>query len=251
MEQDTSMTRGRILNRLVIASVFAGASACTVAKTATPALSGPSELGTSIALTASRDVIPRDGISQATINIHATGQGAANLTLRVDTVTSGDTIVTDRGTLSNHTVMTNSGGDTSVVFTAPTEIAPGIDDPTPILIRVLPVSSDFGSSAARYMQLRLVPPTVVVIPGAPVPSFTFSPASPAKNALILFNAAASIDLDGNIVSYTWEWGDGETTTKTNPSEDHDYSAAGTYYVTLTVTDNSGLKSSLTKAIVVN
>src|SRR5947208_9384606 len=92
-EQDTSMTRGRLFKRVLIAVAFS--SACTVSKTAAPALSGPSELGTSILLTASRDIIPRDGVSQSTINISArsaSGQPTQNLTLRIDTVTGGDTI---------------------------------------------------------------------------------------------------------------------------------------------------------------
>lgn len=46
-----------------------------------------------------------------------------------------------------------------------------------------------------------------------------------------------------IVSYLWDFGDGNTATETNPS--HTYSSAGTYDVTLTVTDAGGNSDSLT------
>ncbi len=48
-----------------------------------------------------------------------------------------------------------------------------------------------------------------------------------------------------IVSWAWEFGDGETSTERNPS--HTYSAADTYDVTLTVTDDQGNSDSLTRS----
>jgi leucyl aminopeptidase len=48
---------------------------------------------------------------------------------------------------------------------------------------------------------------------------------------------ASGDIDGSIASRSWNFGDGTGSTATNPS--HTYAAAGTYSVTLTVTDDQG------------
>lgn len=48
---------------------------------------------------------------------------------------------------------------------------------------------------------------------------------------------ASTDADGSITNRLWDFGDGYTATSTNPG--HIYYGAGTYTVTLTVTDNSG------------
>jgi PKD repeat protein len=49
--------------------------------------------------------------------------------------------------------------------------------------------------------------------------------------------STSSDPDGSVASYSWSFGDGTTSTTQNPS--HTYSAAGTYTVALTVTDNDG------------
>ena len=43
--------------------------------------------------------------------------------------------------------------------------------------------------------------------------------------------------DGEIVSYHWDFGDG--TTGTGKNIEHTYSSAGTYNVTLTITDEFG------------
>ena len=47
----------------------------------------------------------------------------------------------------------------------------------------------------------------------------------------------SADVDGQIVSWLWDFGDGTTSTDQNPS--HTYAAAGSYTCTLTVTDDQG------------
>lgn len=53
---------------------------------------------------------------------------------------------------------------------------------------------------------------------------------------IMFQASAS-DANGDPVAYLWDFGDGITSTSEKPS--HMYAAAGTYTVTLTVTDTRG------------
>ncbi len=58
----------------------------------------------------------------------------------------------------------------------------------------------------------------------------------------------STDSDGTIASRSWNFGDGTTSTAINPSKT--YAAAGTYTVTLTVTDNGGLSHTKTQSIVV-
>ena len=55
---------------------------------------------------------------------------------------------------------------------------------------------------------------------------------------ILFDAQASIDEDGSLVSYTWNFGDG--TSASGAQASHTYAARGNYIVTLVVKDDGGL-----------
>lgn len=57
----------------------------------------------------------------------------------------------------------------------------------------------------------------------------------------------SSDADGTIASRSWSWGDG-TPNGTTANPTHAYETAGTRNVTLTVTDDSGAVSSITKAV---
>jgi PKD repeat protein/subtilisin family serine protease len=82
----------------------------------------------------------------------------------------------------------------------------------------------------------------------PVARFTFSPTNPLVNQWITFDATSSYDPDGSIVSYTWDFGDGATATGSRVTKR--YSAAGTYTVTLTVTDNRGATNSASQTITV-
>jgi PKD repeat protein len=50
-----------------------------------------------------------------------------------------------------------------------------------------------------------------------------------------FDASTSSDVDGSIVTYAWDFGDG--TQSSSKTVNHAYDTAGTYTVTLTVTDN--------------
>jgi hypothetical protein len=74
----------------------------------------------------------------------------------------------------------------------------------------------------------------------PVASFTYSPDIPAPGQTITFNASSSYDSDGSVVNYSWDFGEGNTTTVTNPIITYQYPIDGNYTVQLTVTDNSGL-----------
>ncbi|MDZ7719406.1 MAG: PKD domain-containing protein [Balneolaceae bacterium] len=60
---------------------------------------------------------------------------------------------------------------------------------------------------------------------------------------------ASTDSDGSISSWSWDFGDGATSSSQNPS--HTYSQEGSYTVSLTVTDDAGDSDSISKNITVN
>jgi PKD repeat protein len=79
--------------------------------------------------------------------------------------------------------------------------------------------------------------TISVLNRPPVASFTQSPSTVFTGDVTTFNASASYDPDGLIVSYFWSFGDGSNTT--GLSVGHAYVENGVYNVTLTVTDNDG------------
>ncbi|MFC1801563.1 PKD domain-containing protein [Nanoarchaeota archaeon] len=72
--------------------------------------------------------------------------------------------------------------------------------------------------------------------GGPYEGYTFQ--------VIEFDASESKD-NGQIVYYTWDWGDGWTTESTEDNTYHAYAEAGTYQITLTVTDDDGLTNTAT------
>ncbi len=82
----------------------------------------------------------------------------------------------------------------------------------------------------------------------PNASFSYSPNSPTTEDTIDF-ADDSTDPDGNISSWSWDFGDGSTSTLQNPS--HNYTSSGTYTVYMTVEDDDGDSDTVTKDISVS
>jgi PKD repeat protein len=76
-------------------------------------------------------------------------------------------------------------------------------------------------------------------PTGPVAIFTWRPTNPTASQPVTFNASQSYDDKyGTIASYTWNFGDGNTTTVTGPIVLHEFTSPGTYTVTLTVIDSN-------------
>ena len=84
----------------------------------------------------------------------------------------------------------------------------------------------------------------------PIANFTYSPEKPVVNQSVTFDASSSYDPDGTIVSYEWDFGDGNVTNTTHEILNHSYSEAGSYDVTLTVTDDDEVTNSTTKIMMV-
>ena len=82
--------------------------------------------------------------------------------------------------------------------------------------------------------------TVVVVPNSP-PTAAFAVSCPSLTCE--FDASTSVDSDGTVVSYTWDFGDGATGAGETVS--HTYAELGDQIVTLVVTDDDGAAGSST------
>jgi PKD repeat protein len=89
--------------------------------------------------------------------------------------------------------------------------------------------------------------TVTVSNVAPTADYGYSPNEPSINDVITFTDE-SFDSDGSIVSWMWDFDDGNTSTAQNPS--YSYSNPGQYNVSLTVTDDDGATDSIIQTIFV-
>ena len=79
---------------------------------------------------------------------------------------------------------------------------------------------------------------------APVASFTAT-----TDLLTATFTDTSTDSDGSVVSWAWDFGDGNSSSFQNTS--HTYATAGTYTVSLTVTDDMGATGSTSSSVTVS
>ncbi|MFO0744646.1 MAG: PKD domain-containing protein [Myxococcota bacterium] len=86
----------------------------------------------------------------------------------------------------------------------------------------------------------LVKVNVDIRPIADAGPAVFQDQGPAEE--VFFDGTLSTDPDGQVVGWSWNFGDG-TPVSTEKSPRHSYLSAGVYTVTLTVTDNEGLTHS--------
>jgi PKD repeat protein len=96
------------------------------------------------------------------------------------------------------------------------------------------------SWAASYWPNGAPPPNQ-----PPVASFSYA----CTNLACTFDGSGSTDADGTVGSYAWTFGDGSSATGAQAG--HTFGAAGTYGVTLLVTDNGGATGSTTQQVTVS
>lgn len=83
---------------------------------------------------------------------------------------------------------------------------------------------------------------------APTATFTSSPAAPLYTGPVSFDASASRDPDGRVVSYHWDFGDSSEADAQSATTTHTYDSPGEYEVKLTVADDSGNKGEFTRTV---
>jgi len=108
--------------------------------------------------------------------------------------------------------------------------------------------NDGGVSVAQRVVTVSGLPPVNVPPSA---RLSLSVSSGQAPLVVEFSPEGSVDPDGTIAIYAWDFGDGESAlTSTASHVSHTYTIAGTYTVTLTVTDNAGGASSAQTSVVI-
>jgi len=114
-------------------------------------------------------------------------------------------------------------------------------DPGKYLV-MLTITDSGGLQVSGSKEITVLPPGN----NPPISNFIYSQ---QNRKLVIDFTDTSTDSDGNIVTWSWDFGDQSTDITKNPT--HTYALDGKYQVTLTVTDNSGKSTSITKDVIVS
>jgi PKD domain-containing protein len=144
-------------------------------------------------------------------------------------------------------VATDRGGGRAVGFTV-------VKNGTPVLSES---DGEAGSTSSAFPLGTNDPSTGwpafydktldVSLNSPPAARFIYAPRSPSANQSVNFTSQSS--KDGAITAYDWDFGDGDTAQE--PDVSHTFTSAGTYIVTLTVTDDAGQQSTVERSITVD
>jgi PKD repeat protein len=231
----------RITSHLRLFSGFVGllgllfSTGCAMDEQSAPPLAGPSGYGLNVTMTASPDVLPRDGSSKSVIQLrarNADGKPAAGQRFLVGT---------SAGTLTETDVVVDSNGQATFGFTAPAVTV----NATSASIQVVPVGTNADNTSQRF------PVSIALVgPAFPTATFTFTPAAPGQFQQVSFDASAST-LNGSpcsSCSYTWDFGDG--TIGNGRLTSHRFEQQGMFAVTLTVTTDTGTTATVMKIVTI-
>lgn len=253
------MTTARRSSLTLLALAGLWATACT-SKPDIPKATGPSELGLSLQVTASPDVLTTDGMSSSQITVTARGPNSepkAGVPLRAD-IRIGGAIV-DLGNLSAKSGATGADGRATFTYTAP----PGGMTNNPdfrnlVQLTFAPLSGDYINAVERAVNIRLVPSGSIVFPGEPLANFTWRPNTPYEMEEVTLDAGASRDcslaataiqdcFDSPSLQYEWNLDDRNIILPGRVIR-YQFPRRGDYNVTLTVTNSLGRKKSVMNTI---
>ncbi|MGV6818587.1 MAG: PKD domain-containing protein [Thiotrichales bacterium] len=171
-------------------------------------------------------------LPQASFTMSAT-EGKAPLAISLDAQASSDAdgaIVSYQWQLSNGQIY--AGAQLNLLLEAEGDYA--ID---------LTVTDDRGGSATTTHRVLVTP---AELDASPVALFTADPLSGTAPLDVTLDAASAYDNEGPIVSWAWDFGDGATGEGEQLS--HQFTDAGLFNVTLTVTDQSGKTSAISRTV---
>ena len=232
--RDIRMRHLRLFTAILPALWLGG---CMMQSQSRPAETGPSSFGVALTMTATPDRLPRDGSSQATINLNfRDGMTNAPLTQRRIVLS------TSAGTLSVAEVVTDASGNAAVTLTAPSLNTPV----SSVAVSAVPVGSNVDNAVVQFVRVGLLGPDV------PEASFTFTPIPVTVGQAATFDASGTL-LDGvacgNACSYSWDFGGGNG--GTGILIQFTFTTTGVQTVTLTVGGPGGTSNSTSRSFVVS
>jgi len=199
---------------------------------ALPVSLGPHDIAITDVTPSPTEVMVGETIS---INVTVVNEGIFIETFNV-TVRYGENLV---GTKTD--VSLGVGATTTLNFTWDTaEVDPS--DYRIIAEAIVDVDNDPDDNTKHY--------DFVTVQKNPVAAFTYSPTEPVVGEAVTFDASASVPNGGTIVSYTWDFDDGNITTVAEPTITHVYASSGNFNVTLSIEDSNGLTATATESITV-
>jgi PKD domain-containing protein len=243
---------------------FAGAlfalPGCGLNEVEIPDLVGPAELGLSVTLTASPDILTADGFSTSLIQATVRDQNGrpavgrqiffavADESGRFADI--GQLRATDSTNIGTGIVVTtNAQGVALGVYQAPARTDATANQT--VQVRVRPVGTDANAAFYRYVRIELRSAESRLFPQNPdnqPPTCNFTiefPNGLRPNVDILFQST-SFDSDGTIIRYFWDFGNG--TRADHPDVSTKYAFAGNYVVFHKVTDDDGAEDACTATI---
>lgn len=220
---DGSTTSGRIVNH-----TFTAARTYTVILTVTDAAGTTASIARSIVVAA----VPAPTVTLAVVPNPPLADQRATFTATA-TAATGHSITSYTWDFGDGTTQTTSTRTATKTYST-----------RGTYIVTVTVTDDLGQTGTASMQFTITGAGVTA-------SFTASPSAPLTGQAVQFNGSASTGSAGaTITEWAWDFGDGATSTETDPTTAHTYGAAGTYIVRLTVTDSAGRTGTTTTQVAV-
>jgi hypothetical protein len=219
--------------------VAGSAAACMDTQDAPP-LAGPSRTAQAVNLSASPDRIAHDGTAQSVVTVEMHDEHGQPL--------SGQRVGlgASTGLLSHLDVVTGADGRASFVVRAPALSTPA----DKITVSATPFTNNFDNAFARTLTIALTGTLNATYPTA---DFTVAPESPTAGGTIVVDASTTTDEGetcGDRCTYSWNFGGLGAGLTSGMVVSRTDIAAGSFAVTLTVTDNAGSANSTTRVVTV-
>ncbi len=118
----------------------------------------------------------------------------------------------------------------------------------PVTLTVVAASGLSNSITQPILVLGSSAPQAGASQQPPIAALQYIPSSPSANEPVLFNATASVDLDGRVVAYVWDFDSDGMPDSADAIAVYAFPQPGVVSVTLTVVDDAGNSDSISVEI---